>query len=406
MIMLQAIIKPSLILEFPYFMAGIFLIFLVPQAIIIYNNPQIIPIDTATPLFASCFLCLLMALIGYYVAPEIKIGKTLNVALNSNKLRNIAIAYTILGFIFTVLIRGKYAAMEATGEDIPTQASGIVTIYFQFSNLLNIAFPILLFLALANPIFPNILLTLLAGFPMMYSIITAGRREPTAFFFLAFAFALYYMYKLRPPRAAIIGVILIAMLIIPATADYRTKAKKDGAWVAFQSLDLQKSFIEFFNEGGTYLELGVAARVIDAYSFTGEFQYGSGYWDQMVFRYIPGQIVGDKVKRSMMISTKGIPYRNGYRMPLGLTLTGIGDSFAQFGYLGSIFFFFLGGFFRYLWKTSLGAESILIPILYIVCVVQALLSVTHATVNFIPGVFFNFIFLWLAAIYSKEKSFY
>jgi hypothetical protein len=37
-------------------------------------------------------------------------------------------------------------------------------------------------------------------------------------------------------------------------------------------------------------------------------------------------------------------------------------------------------------------------------VVQSLLSVTHATVNFIPGVFFNFIFLWLAAVYAKEKT--
>jgi len=403
-LMLQVIIKPSLILEFPYFIAGIFLIFLVPQAIIIYNNPQIIPIDTATPLFASCFLCLLMAFIGYYTAPAIKIEKALNIPLDTNRLRTIAIAFTLLGYIFTILIRGRYAEMEATGQDIPTQASGIVTIYFQFSQLLNIAFPILLFLAFANPNFLNIALACIAGFPTLYSIITAGRREPTAFFFLSFAFALYYMYKMLPPRAAIIGVVLMAMLIIPATADYRTMAKKDGAWAAFQSLDLQKSFIEYFNEGGTYLELGVAARVIDAYSFTGEFQYGAGYWNQMVFRYIPAQIVGEQTKRTMMISPKGIPYRNGYQMPIGLTLTGIGDSFAQFGYLGCVFFFFLGGFFRHLWQTSSSAKSILVPILYIICVVQSLLSVTHATINFIPGVFFNFLFLWLAAVYAKQKQ--
>jgi hypothetical protein len=209
---------------------------------------------------------------------------------------------------------------------------------------------------------------------------------------------------LRPPRAAIIGVILLATLIIPATADYRSTAKEEGAWAAFQSLDLGKSFNDYFNnDDGTFLELNVAAHVIDSYSFSGEFQYGAGYWDQMVFRYVPAQLVGTDVKNSMML-TKSIPYRNGYKMPIGLTLTGIGDSFAQFGYLGCIFFFFMGGFFRNLWHTSLSTKSILFQILYIICVVQSLLSVTHATVNFIPGVFFNFIFLWLAAVYAKEKT--
>jgi hypothetical protein len=186
--------------------------------------------------------------------------------------------------------------MEASGEEIPTQASGIVTIYFQFAQLLNIAFPILLFLALIKPDFTNIFLAFISGFPTLLSIITAGRREPTAFFFLAIAFACYYIYKWRPPRIAIIAVILLATLIIPATADYRSVAKKEGALAALQSLDLGKSFNDYFNnDDGTYLELNVAAHVIEGYSFTGDFQYGAGYWDQMVFRYIPAQLVGSDV---------------------------------------------------------------------------------------------------------------
>jgi hypothetical protein len=182
--MIQVVIKPSLIFEFPYFISGIFLIFLVPQVIIIYNHPQIIPGDSLIPLLASCFLCLAMAFVGYYAGPSIKIGKALNLPMDSNRLRNIAIVYMLIGYLFTILIRSKYAEMESTGEDIPTQATGIVTIYFQFSQLLNIAFPILLFLALAKPVFSNIALACIAGFPTLYSIITAGRREPTAFFFL------------------------------------------------------------------------------------------------------------------------------------------------------------------------------------------------------------------------------
>ncbi len=183
-LMVKIVINPSLIFEFPYFISAIFLIFLIPQVIIISNQQHIIPDDTFFPLMLSCFLCLLMAYMGYSHGPSIKIGKVLNVPLNHQKLKKIGIIYTALGYLFTLLIRRTYADMEASGTDIPTQATGIVTIYFQFSQLLNIGFPILLFLAFIKPSFSNISLAFISGFPTLYSIITAGRREPTAFFSL------------------------------------------------------------------------------------------------------------------------------------------------------------------------------------------------------------------------------
>jgi hypothetical protein len=199
-----------------------------------------------------------------------------------------------------------------------------------------------------------------------------------------------------------VGAIIFATLIIPATGDYRRIAAEKGAIEAIQTLDLQQSFINYFKSGGKLLELSVAAYIIDSYSFHGEYIYGAGYWDNMVFRYIPGQLLGKEFKQSLMINPSGVKFTNGYKMYTGLTPTGIGDSFVQFGYFGCLFFFFLGGFFRELWKSSFDFSKPLIYVLYITCMVQGLLAVTHQTTNFLPGVFFTFLCLRLVSVYARE----
>jgi hypothetical protein len=351
-----------------------------------------------------CFFSLFLAFVGYYLAPKLTIAKPLEVTIDEAKLKTIATIYTILGCFFFFLIVRTYTEFEEAGKEGPTQATGIITIYFQLYQLVNVAFPILLYLALKKPNFSNIALTMIASFPSLYLIISGGRRETTALFVLSVAFVFFYKYKIVPPRSAIIGIILFAMLIIPATADYRNLADKHGAWKAMQSLDLRNSFVRYFAEGGEYLELGAAAHVIDAYTFTGRYQYGAGYWNTLVFRYVPAQFVGREFKSSLMLGGGSVPLRNGYQIPRGLTITGMGDSFMQFGYLGCIFYFFLGGFFRTLWHFSLGSSSILVHVLYIICSVQALLTVTHSTVNFFPGILFSFVALWIIARFVQQPT--
>ena len=399
-LLLKTIIQPRLILEYPYFMGGIFFIFLLPQAIILANQPYLVPKGTLTPIFAISFLCLSMAVIGYYAAPEIKMGESLKANLNSTKLKQIAVLYTVLGFLFLFLMGRAAEEMANSPEGASTQWSGPATIYFQLFQVINIAFPIFLYFAFRKPTFINILLALLAAYPSLQLIIFGGRREPTAFFLLSIALTAFYRTGFVPPRAAIVGAIVGAMLIIPAIGEYRAKAEEDP-WIALTSIDLQESFNNYFKKG-EHLEMAVAANIVDAYSFHGNYGFGAGYWNEMVFRYVPAQFVGKDFKSSLMIGERGLIFPNGYKIYPGLTLTCLGDSFVQFGYLGSIFFFFLGGFFKSLWRLSLTSDNPLIQIFYMISMVQALLSVTHATTNFLPGIFFGFVCLWFASVYAKE----
>jgi hypothetical protein len=395
----KTVMVPRLIFEYPYFITGIFIIFLVPQAIILNNQPYLVPNSNLTPIFSMMFLCLAMAALGYYTAPDLKLGSVLNVPLNSNRLKIIGIIYLALGYMFLFLINREVAAQE----EVASQLSGAVTIYFMFFNVIYIAFPIFLYFSFRNPSLVNISLAVLGAIPSLQLIILAGRREPTALFLLTFALTAFYQRGIKPPRFAIIGIIIFAMLIIPAIGDYREKAEEDP-WEALTSLDLKESFINYFKvEKDETLELSVAAHVLDAYNFHGEFAYGAGYWNEMVFRYVPGQLVGTDFKNSLEIGDRMVIYRNGYDLPPGLTITGLADSFVQFSYLGCMFFFFLGDMFRNLWKLSLTTGNLLIQILYTLCIIQGLLAVTHSTVVFLPGIFFNFVALWLAAIFAKES---
>ncbi|GEO03929.1 hypothetical protein AAE02nite_15930 [Adhaeribacter aerolatus] len=397
---LKTVIEPRLIFEYPYFLAGIFIIFLVPQTIILYNQPYLVPNSNLVPIFSMCFLCLGMGALGYYVAPLIKLGNNLNVPLNLHKLKIVGIIYMALGYFFLFLINREIGNSD---EEV-TQLSGSVTIYFMFFNVIYIAFPIFLYFSFRKPNFVNILLTVLSALPTLNLIIFAGRREPTALFVLSIALTMFYQRGFVPPRAAIIGIIVFAMLIIPAIGDYREKAEEDP-WLALTSLDLQESFKNYFKvEENEVLELAVAAHVLDSYSFHGEYTFGASYWNEMVFRYVPGQLLGTDFKESLYIGERTVVYRNGYQRPPGLTITGLADSFQQFSYFGFIFFFFLGGFFRYLWRISQTEGNLLVQILYMLCVIQALLSVTHSTVVFLPGIFFSFIALWGAALYAKAET--
>ncbi|RPD51609.1 hypothetical protein [Paracnuella aquatica] len=403
-LLVMVIVTPKLILEFPYFLSGIFFVFIVPQAIILYNQPFLVPNGVATTLFAMCFFCLAMGVLGYYFAPKISITQYLDRPLIEKKVFQLGVVYTFIGLMFYILIWRTYGGYKEAGEEAPTQATGAITIYFFISQLAHIAFPIFLYLTLRRPRPLYIIMLCVAAFPFLYMILTAGRREISALFGLSIAMAIYYRYKIVPPRWAVVGMLVFAMLIIPATGDYRSLADKEGPVAALKSLDLQKSFSDYYNKGGKYLELKVAAHIIDSYKFSGNYSYGAGYWDQIVFRYVPAQIVGKEVKEALFFEKKGLQYRNGYRMPLGLTSTGIGDAYWQFGLLGSIFFFFMGGFFKSIWSFSLQTDNPLIQTFYTLCVVNALISVTHGTINFIPASLFGFMFLFFISRYAAVKD--
>src|SRR5205085_4312396 len=182
---------------------------------------------------------------------------------------------------------------------------------------------------LRRPTLIAVMAVLLAAIIPMQSILF-GRREPAVLFLLTIGLTLYFYRRVRPARWVVLGLIGIAMLAIPATATYR-RFQIHNDWEAIRQMDLVDNFKQFLN-GESVLELRNAAMLIEATQRSGDYEYGAGYWNHLVFRYVPAQILGPAFKQSLAIPVSreglerelaGMDYTN----PPGSTVTAMGDSF-------------------------------------------------------------------------------
>ena len=92
----------------------------------------------------------------------------------------------------------------------------------------------------------------------------------------------------------------------------------------------------------------------------------------------------------------------GYDIPGGSTVTGMADSFQQFGWFGCIFFAALGLLFKTLFRATQQPNAVFAQLFYILIATSAMRAVTHQTLDFLPGMVYYAIFLGLLFLYARE----
>jgi len=239
------------------------------------------------------------------------------------------------------------------------------------------------------------------------SSVLAGRRETTVMFLMTVALTLYYRRGIKPPRAAIILSVIGAMVAIPATGTYRGLAV-DRDWRAVGQYRFVNNFKEYLNSASV-LELRNAAALIEAARRSGSYQYGEGYWDQLVFRFVPAQWLGKEFKDSLMFHASAELAESEltklyYDVPPGSTFTGMGDSFQQLGWLGCLFFAAMGAVYKTVFRASRQRNSIFAQLFYIQTATTAMRAVTNQTLDFLPGLVYCGIFLGLLFLYARDPA--
>jgi len=395
--------RPEKIYEYPHFMAAVFAVFILPQAVSLLRFPGAAPEEAVRRVMGMTCLCLGACLVGY------RRSRTLNQnqsraatgAINQDKLLLAGLVFVGCGFVFSfVLARIEVQTSELGGW------TGPATIYAFFQQLCYPGFAICFMVALRQPTSFSLAATILASLVPIQSVIF-GRREPAALFAMIVGLTLYFQLRLRPSCWLIATCMGLAMLAIPATATYR-RYQLDQDWDAVRQVDWIGNFRDFLT-GESVLELRNAAMLIEATGRSGEYELGAGYWNHLVFRYIPAQILGPKFKEMLMIERprEGLERElaaMGYVNPAGSTVTGMGDSFQQFGYCGCLFFAALGLGFRFLWRATAPSTALFAQLLYMQSCTSAMRAVTHWTLDFLPGFLYSVIFLGLAAWYARPTS--
>lgn len=394
--------KPEKIYEYPFFMAAAFAVFIVPQAVSLIRFPGgAQPEWIANALLMNC-LCFGACWLGYRRPKVRSWQQRLTQPVNLDRLFYGGLVFIAISFFFSFLISGM--TEEETGGSMWT---GKVTIYGFFTGLIYPAFAICFSTALrTNRLLPWIATAIAAIVPMQTTVL-GGRREPTVLFVMTLALTLYYQRGIKPPRLTIIFSVLFAMLIIPATGTYRGLAAQRD-WEGVRQMDLVGNFQRYLNEE-SILELRNAAFIIEATRRSHDYEYGAGYWDQLVFRFVPAQLLGKGFKDSLMFRPSDERTLNelsqmGYEVPGGSTITGMADSFQQLGWFGCLFFAAMGLLFKTLFRASQQSDAIFAQLFYILIATSAMRAVTHQTLDFLPGVVYNAIFLGLLFLYARVPA--
>lgn len=401
-LLIWGLIRLERIYQYPFFMGGIFTAFILPQAIALTKNPELPDQQALERILLMSCLCAAMCFLGYQFKPSSKFVRSLSLSMDEKKLVRGAIVFTAVGFICKALIVRALGGSAVTS--INGQWTGVITIYAFFGQLIYPAFTIFLLLTLQRFTVTRFFLTLVAFILPFDAIVFGGRREITGSIILTFGLAFYFCLRYLPPRFLVIGSVVFAMAAIPLIGQYRS---------IFYSGDLSKfAEIDFFSalqnqvDTGDILELRNGALYMDAAVRSGNYGFGLGYWNTLVFQFIPAQLLGRAFKEDLQLRLTnfdlGALYN--YEAPIGLTPTGISDSFVEFDYFGCLFFFFLGYLFKNLWVSATIGNSIVSRILYISLLAPALKSVTHTTAVCVSDSMFRLIFTSCLFLYAYKRQ--
>jgi hypothetical protein len=401
--------KPELIYYFPYIMSFGFSIFILPQVYVIYEKKPFF-IDDTVRLFLMTLLCWGMSFVGWYTykPKSFVFKKSFLKDHNENKLSLVACLFVVLGIGFNFVTFQIFKTTEFEGQ----QATGIVTILAFFAQLLFLGTGLCLALWFKNKKTLVQVFAILGVLYCFYIGVLQGRRQQTLYALFVVGVPLFLSFQIKPSRLLVIASLVGAFLLIPSMDQYRRILKKSDDVSQFFSsvvseIDYTKNLKDSYINSKSIELINAGYRINHAYR-SGEYRTGLDYWNYLVFRFIPSQLLGKEFKQSLMVKgsifSNPIKYtKQGYNpnYVTGTTETGIGDAFAQFDYFGCLFFFFLGMFMKRMWFTLTETRSPIVQTFYSILLIDCLIALTHGTSFFLPSFFASFMFMYAASLYSR-----
>jgi hypothetical protein len=397
------VIRIERIYQYPFFMGCMFLSFILPQAFALIANPGPVSAEALDNVLIVSSFCAAACWVGYQIKPNLKILKTLYIPTDDRKLFIAGIMLMAQAWFFNFLLSRTTVQIAANYN-----WTGPATIYLFFIQAGNIAFVIFLLQALKRPEFLNIICTAIAGWPL-FSTVLIGRRQPTMTFAIILGISLFLVRRCLPPRWLIVIAILMVTFLIPLFGELRGGTWNlifSGNWQEILSVT-QRAFNS--QQKGDILELRNAALVIDIANRTGLYGFGTGWWDSIVFQFVPGQIVGFDFKKSLQFNlwdtySQALGNLYGYIRPNGSTIPGVGDCFLEFGYLGCGIFGLTAYMFKHLWISAVYQKSTFSRVFYMGLVSPGMVGLTHGIGRFFQEAIFQLIFVGLAFYYARPST--
>ncbi|MEO0683574.1 MAG: hypothetical protein AAFY76_00655 [Cyanobacteria bacterium J06649_11] len=406
LLIIWGIKKHGGIYQYPFYMGLIFLSFILPQAFALVNNPYPISEFAIRGTLIMTILCSSMCWVGYKFGCSRKFLEKISFSTNQTRLFNAGIFLMAFGAICQLSLNFIPIQIDpATGN-----WTGPATIIYFFGQTSYVGLTIVLQNYLKNPKFYKLIFIATTFSPILFRVISGGRRSPVAGILLIIGLSLFFENRILPNRLLVAILICLLPPLIPLVGELRFDFWHMLFTGQLSMEVLQNSFNNLLD--GKALELKNAAFLIESLNRSSAHGYGLGYWDSFIHQYIPGTLIGTEFKQALKLGLsksdyifQGNNYGIHYTFSSGSTFTGIGDSFIEFSYFGCFLFAIMGFIFRHLWISSTYLENHFSRIIYTNLFSFLHWMVTHGTYTYFATNFVFVIFcLFAVLVYAKVRK--
>jgi len=397
--------SPQKLFEYPAAVMAVLLLWIMPQALVVvgvYNVPGL-----GMPLYCAMIVLSLIALhVGWRLPRKDTIRQQKPSSYNISRLIIGALLLSVFGAAFNIALRNVPIEIRQMG-----QWSGALTIYVTFAKTQVVALAILWLIYLRTRSKIALILAVL-NFAFLAEMVFIGARRGLIINIVLILFgSLWLVRGWRPNGIAMVLALLGGMIFINSVTQFRAATNGRAIFGSGMTIsvyiDAIKS-VEYFNFSGfgekplESFEIVNGAYIVAARSRTLEFEGISEFWNILIHRYVPGQLVGHSLKDSLQfeIEDQALTVFGHYKF-IGTVITGFGDAFRAFWFFGSLIFFVIARYLRRLYERARHG-NMWAQFLYPMLLTDGLLAITHSTSWFIRELPFYFVFGGLVFLVARK----
>lgn len=397
------------IYEFPFWAGALSLGWFYPMAIGGYMNASHYP-DSAYAngmFFAS--ICAVALWVGFAKSlKRVPLNPSwLGTKFDSNKLITACSLLTVGGLFF-------YWKLESLPQEFraQTQWSGVAVKYLFLSSIFQFGFIGLwmVYLGQKKMFSPRILVFLTPSLLLLLKVAVIGGRRSEMMNLVSFIFVSLWFVRRRAPPSWLFAVGAgLGLILINSIGTYRgIMANKE---LSLSERLQEASQADYTSESKTLMKKGggdfnnyIYFRQVVAEDF--QFDFGLNHWNGLIFNYVPAQIVGSELKKSLMIPFKYnavsvAESRYRHKSGVGSVTTGYYDAFASFGWFGFLKFWLVGWLMGILYRYGM-KSSFLGMLLYVYMLGPAMHSISHGTHLFLVTKWVYFFILALPFLHFAK----
>lgn len=394
--------------EFPFWAGVLALGWFAPQAIGGYLNASEFPAGAYSNGMFFAALCTLALWVGFAGSAHRIVSKPtwLDAVFEINRLYVAGAMLCVVGFFF----QWKLSTLPAELTSM-TQWSGAAVKYLFLSNVFIFGFITLWLIYLSQPrlIVPRLWVFLVPCLLLLLdSAILKGRRATMMNLVSYLVVGAWLVRGISLPRWMMVAGLCLGLLLINGIEVYRTIMTDEARplserLAAIREADFSKSTASVIKDSGWEFKNYIFYRQI--YAEVGAYDFGVAHWNELIFNYVPAQIVGRATKQALMLPlfdpSERAKEEYGHLYGTGTTVTGYADAFASFGWLGFLKYvligWLMGGLYRYAMRGAFLGQ-----LLYVYSLGTAMHAISHGTHAILVSLWIYFFCLGYPILYFAK----